>query len=316
MPSIEWILIVVLACLVALFLVLWMRASGAKTASDSGSLPSDTEVTLLAINQIDIAGARHQYGVASARNDRAVPFLIAQNMGHLQVGDAFTMRNGQAYKVETRTASGESPVAVAQAQQPVQPASTTQADEVAQYEAEDAAQRTVVVLEDRNDQLPALEQAFTFLEVVEGADKGTRFPMPYGYAGIGRSDDNVVALSDSGASRQHCCIEFSDTDFVLQDLKSTNGTFLNGEELTEPRPLEFGDRIVVSDSAMIFNCDGFLLKDDNPEAAISAFEQCLDEAPDFLQALKNLAFLLERDIRRKKEADPIWQRISHLEKNR
>ena len=249
MPSIEWILVAVLACLVALFLVLWIRARGAKTPSDSGGLPSDTEITLLAINQIDIAGVRQQYGVASARNDRAVPFLIAQSMGHLQVGDAFTMRNGQAYKVETRVASSESPVAMAQAQ----PAVTAQAEDVAQYEAEDAAQRTVVVLEDRNDQLPAVEQAFTFLEVVEGADKGMRFPLPYGYAGIGRSEDNVVALSDNGASRQHCCIEFSDTDFVLQDLNSTNGTFHNGEEITEPRPLEFGDRIVVSDSEMILS---------------------------------------------------------------
>jgi len=315
MPSIELILITVLACLVVLFAVLWMRVRRSDTHTDEIGLPSDTECTLLAINHIDIAGVRRQYGVVSVAG-RAIPFLIAQNMEHLSTGSEFIMRNGYAYKVEDRKASGDSPAGSVQSQQPVQPVKAARVNQATQQDAEDVANRTVVVLEDRNDEALPLEQAFPFLEVVEGADIGTRFPLPYGDAGIGRGDDNVVALSDNGASRQHCRVEYTDTDFVLCDQNSTNGTFLNGEEITEPRLLEFGDRIEVSDSAMIFSCEGYLLKDDNPGAAIDALKQCLNEEPDFLQALKNLAFLLERDISRKKEAEPIWERISLLEKAR
>jgi len=316
MPSLEWILVLALVCLTALFLVLWVRAR--RVSSVSGDLPAGVENTLLAVGQLEISGARHQFGVVSPQGGRAIPFLTDQNLGHLKVGDAFTMRNGQAYKVETRKstpASGDSPTEVEPAAVALTaaPART----EVADTEIDsDAAQRTVLYLEDNQSAISNLEHVFPFLDVVAGPDAGMRFPLPYGEAGIGRGDDNVVTLSDDGASRQHCSLEFTGTEFVLRDLDSTNGTFRNGEEIGGKCSLEFGDRIEVSDSELVFSCEGFEQRDQNPQAAILAFELCVGEEPDFLQALKNLAFLLERDISRKKEAEPIWSRISRLEKGR
>src|SRR5690606_31005539 len=48
---------------------------------------------------------------------------------------------------------------------------------------------------------------------------------------------------DRLVSKEHCVISQQELDFVLQDLDSLNGTFVNGERLTTPRTLQHGDRI-------------------------------------------------------------------------
>ena len=330
MPSIEWILIVVLAALTLLFAGLWVRARSSATAVSRSDLPADTEVTLLAKSEVNLSGAVHQYGVVSAAGERPLAFLIDQSLGHLQVGDAFSMRNGQPYKVETRKAAVASGASSGHAQDSHEntgreaAANVTPSNNVVSAPStadqsnpdDDPGSRTVLYVNEDATSLPDVEKAYPFLEVLEGADAGTRFPIPYAEAGIGRSENNVIALADNGASRQHCRIDYRDNEFTVEDLGSTNGTFHNGEEVSQPRPLAFGDRIQVSDSIMEFRCEGYVLKDHDADGAIHAFEQCLQQEPDFLEALKNLAFLLERDIRRKKEAEPIWKQINRLEKGR
>lgn len=329
MPTIAWIAVAVFACIAVAFALLWLRAR--RGGASAGGLPMDGENTLHAVNEVTIGGTKFFYGVAQPDTSVAEPFLVDLDMTHLQAGDRFTMRNGQPYKIETRAPAAAAPAASdtpgpasgvqqdVDAQNAVAPAVGGQPavghPAAGQMAKPEAAPLTVLYTGEQQPGLPDLEQAFPFLDVIEGADKGMRFPLPYAEAGIGRSDDNVVTLSDNGASRQHCVIEYRGGDFVLCDLQSTNGTHLNGEAVQQ-RVLEFGDRVDVSDSAMIFSCEGFELRDSDPNAAIYAFEQCLDQEPDFLHALKNLAFLLERDVRRKKEAEPLWKRIGQLEKGR
>jgi pSer/pThr/pTyr-binding forkhead associated (FHA) protein len=65
---------------------------------------------------------------------------------------------------------------------------------------------------------------------------------------IGRDEDCDIALvQDSLASRRHAMIEFSQGEYAIKDLGSTNGTFVNGRPLAkgEKRPLEAGDVIVI-----------------------------------------------------------------------
>ncbi|MFP4324001.1 MAG: FHA domain-containing protein [Anaerolineales bacterium] len=58
---------------------------------------------------------------------------------------------------------------------------------------------------------------------------------------IGRTDDNDITLTSSAVSRNHARIEADDAgNLRLLDLKSTNGTFLNGKKATE-NPLKVGD---------------------------------------------------------------------------
>ncbi len=62
---------------------------------------------------------------------------------------------------------------------------------------------------------------------------------------IGRDPKTELPLQDEGISRRHCRIyyERDKQAFVIEDLKSTNGTLLNGKPLTGTKPLEAGDRI-------------------------------------------------------------------------
>jgi len=62
---------------------------------------------------------------------------------------------------------------------------------------------------------------------------------------LGRSSENSLPLEDPGCSGRHAVIRPDKDRWLLEDLGSTNGTWVNGEQLHQPRPLQEGDRIQV-----------------------------------------------------------------------
>jgi hypothetical protein len=60
---------------------------------------------------------------------------------------------------------------------------------------------------------------------------------------IGRCGECDLPLNSKKASRKHCEVRFEGEQVVVEDLGSTNGTFLNGEPLHGSRVLQAGDRI-------------------------------------------------------------------------
>jgi class 3 adenylate cyclase len=75
-----------------------------------------------------------------------------------------------------------------------------------------------------------------------------------GACGIGRSSSNAVHLESLDASRRHALIQAQNAaEFWLVDLGSSNGTYLNGRRLVQPRPLAEGDRITVAGSDLVFH---------------------------------------------------------------
>ncbi len=68
---------------------------------------------------------------------------------------------------------------------------------------------------------------------------------------IGRLYRSDILIEDSSVSREHAAIERKDGRFILQDLKSTNGTFINGES-TDVRVLNHGDKIRVGNTVLQF----------------------------------------------------------------
>ena len=156
-------------------------------------------------------------------------------------------------------------------------------------------------------------EAFPYLRVVDGPDSGNVFPLRFSVTSFGRGDSNAFQLKDDAVSRHHFEVEYVRTRFWLRDSGSTNGTFCNDKHIDEV-PLEFGDEIQFGETLMIFSCAGIELLEQDPKGAAAAFEKYLDAEPEFLLALKNLAFLLERDIRRKSEAEPLWKEVARIEK--
>ena len=69
---------------------------------------------------------------------------------------------------------------------------------------------------------------------------------------LGRGDGSDIVLEDSFASSRHARLVPHGDVIVLEDLGSTNGTYLNDEPLRGPQPLHPGDRIRIGDSAFTF----------------------------------------------------------------
>ncbi|MGH7866519.1 MAG: FHA domain-containing protein, partial [Candidatus Dormibacteraceae bacterium] len=64
---------------------------------------------------------------------------------------------------------------------------------------------------------------------------------------------NDIALSgDQLASRRHALIHFDGVNYVIRDLVSANGTYINGVELRSPTPLSNGDHVGVGEHELIF----------------------------------------------------------------
>lgn len=80
------------------------------------------------------------------------------------------------------------------------------------------------------------------LVVVEGAQVGMQFPLRAGRTVVGRREDCDVVIADPAVSRRHLQIEWTEGGVELQDLNSTNGTFVNDRRVTAHR-LSPGDRI-------------------------------------------------------------------------
>ncbi|MGD0090865.1 MAG: FHA domain-containing protein [Planctomycetota bacterium] len=86
-----------------------------------------------------------------------------------------------------------------------------------------------------------------------GQYKGKRVGIPEGKViTLGRNRDLELPLPDGKLSRRHCQISFKEDHYVLTDLGSTNGTYLNGERITGEVVLSTFDRIVVGDTEMEF----------------------------------------------------------------
>ena len=84
-----------------------------------------------------------------------------------------------------------------------------------------------------------------------GLRSGAAYDLSDG-AMLGRGDGADIHLEDAFASSRHARLVPEGDVIVLEDLGSTNGTYLNGEPLRGPQPLHVGDRIRIGDSEFEF----------------------------------------------------------------
>jgi hypothetical protein len=92
--------------------------------------------------------------------------------------------------------------------------------------------------------LDALEPRL-LVEYAAGHKSGTAYDLSGG-ATLGRGDVEI-RLDDPFASARHARIWRQGHSIVIEDLGSTNGTYLNEQPLTGPQPLHAGDRIRIGD---------------------------------------------------------------------
>ncbi len=91
------------------------------------------------------------------------------------------------------------------------------------------------------------------LEFTQGFHQGKSLPVK-GETTLGRAPSNDICLPDSRASREHARISEAEGRFLIHDLGSSNGTYVNGVRLEPgtPRPLAEGDEVLVCSSRALF----------------------------------------------------------------
>jgi FHA domain-containing protein len=89
------------------------------------------------------------------------------------------------------------------------------------------------------------------VERAPGHTPGMEYDIGEG-AVMGRGDQAEIRLEDPFASSRHARLLRQGPIVVLEDLGSTNGTYLNEELLTGPQPLHRGDRVRIGDSEFTY----------------------------------------------------------------
>lgn len=74
----------------------------------------------------------------------------------------------------------------------------------------------------------------TRLVITEGSREGMEMPLGGGPITIGRSSESNVVIRDDYTSTNHARLDLRADGWLLTDLESTNGTFVNGQKVTVP----------------------------------------------------------------------------------
>jgi Mg-chelatase subunit ChlD len=90
------------------------------------------------------------------------------------------------------------------------------------------------------------------LEILSGQSQGTTFPLRPGRTRIGANEDNDLMLPTDAVSRYHAEIIAHGRRVEIEDLRSKNGTFVNGGPVDKRQRLRPGDRIRIADVELRF----------------------------------------------------------------
>ena len=111
------------------------------------------------------------------------------------------------------------------------------------------------------------------LFVIQGRDQGKRFDLDAPVIGVGREATNAIRLHDVEVSRRHAQVVQTDEAFKLVDLGSSNGTFVNEQQIDQ-HVLQSGDRVQVGRTLMIFTGN-----EDRSSVDLAAEVDIIDRGP-------------------------------------
>jgi pSer/pThr/pTyr-binding forkhead associated (FHA) protein len=95
----------------------------------------------------------------------------------------------------------------------------------------------------RQPKAKARKGAPTHVLVVDGANKGERADLAEAPILIGRGADAAIRLDDDYVSTRHARIAASGDQWFVEDLGSTNGTYIGSARITQPTTLTLGTQV-------------------------------------------------------------------------
>lgn len=135
---------------------------------------------------------------------------------------------------------------------------------------------------------------------LNGPRAGTSMELTPPGVSVGREEDNDVQLLVTGVSRYHAKITFNGSAWSILDLGSTNGTRLNGKQISAETVLADGDTIVIGDQTLIF-AERLVAPDSKTEASAPAPTPPPEQPSKPSVDLKSLETLFSKDKKKEEE---------------
>ncbi len=116
------------------------------------------------------------------------------------------------------------------------------------------------------------------LLVLQGSDKGRRFELPDAGVLIGR-DSRQLPIDDNTVSRRHAELQpRTGGDWILKDLGSSNGTYVNGVRVNQTYNLKLGDQIRVGRTLLVFGAQPGVSRTHSGAVQLAGEEAGMDSA--------------------------------------
>jgi signal transduction histidine kinase/pSer/pThr/pTyr-binding forkhead associated (FHA) protein len=116
------------------------------------------------------------------------------------------------------------------------------------------------------------------LLVLQGPDKGRRFELPDAPAMAGR-DSRYLPITDNTVSRRHCeLIPKEDGGWILKDMGSANGTYINGLRVERTHNLKLGDQIRIGRTILVFGAQPGVTRSSGGDVNLAGEEAGMDSS--------------------------------------
>jgi len=115
------------------------------------------------------------------------------------------------------------------------------------------------------------------LLVLQGPDKGRRFELPDAPVLIGR-ESRQLPITDNTVSRRHAQLMPADGNWVLHDMGSSNGSYVNGARVNQRYILKLGDQIRIGRTLMVFGSQPGVSRASGGNVWLSGAEQGMDSS--------------------------------------
>ena len=111
------------------------------------------------------------------------------------------------------------------------------------------------------------------LVIQQGPEAGATFPLSAAEAVIGRESSSDIVLNDRVVSRRHARLSWRAGQLIIEDLGSSNGTYINNQRITAAKMLNPGDKIGVGQTTLVYQTEGVefeesLLESTPPDATV------------------------------------------------
>lgn len=118
---------------------------------------------------------------------------------------------------------------------------------------------------------------------------GKVYPLEAQEISIGRENTNMITINDAQISRRHARMELRGSAYVIQDLGSTNGTFVNGTRISGMQVLNPGDTVAFGEGIVLafesaVDLNATLLSSKTPPTSVQRPAPAPTPAPAYRQA--------------------------------